>query len=252
MTRTPADAIRFYDRSLARLSRRELLNVAWKLGLAAIASPLVSSRVLTQPIFGRYPFTLGVASGDPLPDGVVLWTRLAPEPLAGGGMPMADVEVSWEVAPDAAFRTVVQKGAAVARPELGHSVHVEVTGLQPGRDYWYRFRVGDEVSQTGRTVTAPAAGAAVDRLRFGVCGCSHFEVGYFTAFRQYGGRALRLRLPHRRLHLRGARQRRQKPGAACGSITARKSIRRGLSQPLRPVQVRPGSASPLTPRRRSS
>ena len=82
------------------------------------------------------------------------------------------------------FRTIAQKGTTLARPELGHSVHVEVAGLEPGREYWYRFRAGDEISQIGRTRTAPPAGAAVDRLRFAVCGCSHYETGYFTAFRR--------------------------------------------------------------------
>jgi len=179
-----SDAIRFYDRAVRRLSRRQLLNAAWKLGAAALLQPLASTRILAQPIFGKYPFTLGVASGDPWPDGVVLWTRLAPDPLEGGGMPMANVEVGWEIARDAAFRTIDSRGVAIARPELGHSVHVEAQGLQPDREYWYRFRAGSEVSQIGRTKTAPAADAAVDRLRFGVCGCNHFEAGYFTAYRR--------------------------------------------------------------------
>jgi alkaline phosphatase D len=174
--------MRFYDRALSRLSRRELLNVAWKLGAAGVVAPLASRTALAQPIFRDFPFPLGVASGEPLPDGVVLWTRLAPDPLNGGGMPMARVEVGWEVARDAAFRDIALKGTAVARPELGHSVHVEVSGLQPGRDYWYRFHAGREVSQTGRTKTAPAPGSAVDRLRFAVCGCNHYESGFFTAF----------------------------------------------------------------------
>jgi alkaline phosphatase D len=179
-----SDSIRFYDRTLARTSRRALLNVAWKLGAAAVLSPMASSRLLAQPIFRTYPFTLGVASGDPWPTSVVLWTRLAPDPLDGGGMQTANVEVAYEIAGDTTFRTVVQKGTAIARPELGHAVHVEAAGLQPGREYWYRFRVGREVSPVGRTRTAPAPGATVDRLRFGVCGCSHYEVGYFTAFRR--------------------------------------------------------------------
>jgi alkaline phosphatase D len=179
-----SDAIRFYDRALSRLSRRQLLNAAWKLGLAALVQPVASQRVAAQQTFRNYPFTMGVASGDPLPDGVVLWTRLAPEPLDGGGMPAVNVEVGWEVAREAAFRTIVQKGTAVARPELGHSVHVELVGLEPGHEYWYRFRAGGEISQVGRTKTAPAAGAAVDSLRFAVCGCSHFEAGYFTAYRR--------------------------------------------------------------------
>src|SRR5262245_6181901 len=173
-----------YDRTLARMSRRELMKLAWMLGAAAVAPTMGTRRTLAQPIFDAYPFTLGVASGDRLPDGVVLWTRLAPKPLDGGGMPMSNVGVDWEIARDPRFQSIAQKGTAIARPELGHSVHVEVSGLEPGREYWYRFHAGDEVSRTGRTKTAPAAGAAVDRLRFGVCGCNHYEMGYFTAFRR--------------------------------------------------------------------
>src|SRR4030095_2022020 len=101
-----------YDRTLARMSRRELLKLASMLGAAAIAPPIFTRRVLAQPIFDAYPFTLGVASGDPLPDGVVLWTRLAPKPLEGGGMPMANVDVNWEIARDARFASIVQKGTA--------------------------------------------------------------------------------------------------------------------------------------------
>jgi alkaline phosphatase D len=135
-------------------------------------------------MFRDYPFTLGVASGDPDATSVVLWTRLAPEPLDGGGMPAADVEVRWEIAREANFRDVAAQGVAIARPELGHSVHAEPGGLDPGREYWYRFRAGGEVSQVGRTKTAPAATTAADSLRFGVCGCSHYEFGYFTAYRR--------------------------------------------------------------------
>jgi len=178
------DAIRFYDRLTSSLSRRDLMKLAWFIGATTIAPPIVSRRLWAQPIFDAYPFPLGVASGDPLPDGVVLWTRLAPRPLEGGGMPMATVPVGWEVARDPQFRQIAQKGSALARPELGHSVHVEVSGLEAGREYWYRFHAGDEVSQAGRTKTAPPSGAAVDRLRFGVCGCSHYEIGYFTACRR--------------------------------------------------------------------
>src|SRR5499427_8505335 len=173
-----------YDRTLARLSRRELLKIAWYLGAGAVAAPLTARCTLAKPIFDAYPFALGVASGDPAPDGVVLWTRLAPAPLEGGGMPMADVEVDWEIARDPRFQSIAQRGTAIARPEIGHSVHVEVEGLEPSRDYWYRFRAGDEVSRAGRTKTAPPAGAAVDRLRFAVCGCNNYEQGWYTAFRR--------------------------------------------------------------------
>jgi len=173
-----------YERTLARMSRRELMKLAWILGAAAIAPPILTRRAFAKPIFDAYPFPLGVASGDPVPDGVVLWTRLAPKPLEGGGMPMVNVDVDWEVARDPRFASVVRKGTSVARPELGHSVHAEVAGLEPGREYWYRFHACDETSQIGRTKTAPPAGAAVDRLRFAVCGCNHYEDGFFTAFRR--------------------------------------------------------------------
>jgi alkaline phosphatase D len=174
-----------YDRMLQRLSRRDLMRVAWALGAAAVARPIEAwQQAGVSMYFTAYPFSLGVASGDPLPDGIVLWTRLAPQPVTGGGMPMVPVNVQWELASDTAFRNVVQKGETVARPELGHSVHVEVSGLEPAHDYWYRFRSGNEISQVGRTRTAPAAGAAVDRLRFGICGCSHYETGFFTAYRR--------------------------------------------------------------------
>ena len=106
-----------YDRTLARMSRRELMKLAWMLGAAAIAPPILTRRVLAKPVFDAYPFTLGVASGDPWPDGVVLWTRLAPDPLNGGGMAMAKMEVGWEVARDQAFRAIERKGIAIARPE---------------------------------------------------------------------------------------------------------------------------------------
>src|SRR5262249_6165531 len=145
--------------------------------------PLPPRRTLAKPFFDAYPFALGVAPGDPAPDGVVLWTRLAPVPLDGGGMPMADVEVDWEMARDARFQSIAQRGTAIARPEIGHSVHVEVAGLEPSRDYWYRFRAGDEVSRVGRTKTAPPAGASVDRLRFAVCGCNNYEQRWSTASR---------------------------------------------------------------------
>ena len=178
-----------YGRALRTLSRRELLNIAWKLGAGAIVWPRAATNVRAQMAFEAYPFTLGVASGDPVPDGVVLWTRLAPRPLEGGGMPAVNLEVGWEVARDRAFGSIVRRGTAIARPELGHSVHVEVTGLDPGREYFYRFRAGAELSQTGRTMSAPAPGAAVNELRFALCGCSHYETGHFTAYRHIAGQS---------------------------------------------------------------
>lgn len=164
------------------LSRRGLLRGASAASLLAALQPATSGRVWAQPVFGAYPFSLGVASGDPWPDSVVIWTRLAPDPLNGGGMPMRAVEVAWEVAEDRGFRTLTARGTTLARPELGHSVHVEVPGLAPARPYFYRFRVGSELSPVGATRTAPARDAMPDRLRFANVGCQRWEQGLFTAF----------------------------------------------------------------------
>ena len=89
-----------------------------------------------------------------------LWTRLAPEPLEGGGMPRRDVAVRWEVARDRRFEGR-RRGGVAALPELAHSVHVDVHGLEPGREYFYRFTTGGEGSPVGRTRTAPRPGARV-------------------------------------------------------------------------------------------
>ncbi len=134
----------------------------------------------------RDPFTLGVASGDPLPDGFVIWTRLAPSPLEPdglGGMPSRNYEVLWQVASDDRFVDVVRAGSVTASPAWGHAVHVEVGGLAPGREYYYRFRQGQWSSPSGRSVTAPAVGAAVPSLTMAFASCSNLPAGFFTAYR---------------------------------------------------------------------
>ena len=135
-------------------------------------------------------FTLGVASGDPLPDGVVLWTRLAPVPLLGGGMPARAVPVGWEVATDERFRRVVRRGTVVARPEDAHAVHAEVSGLRDDATYWYRFRAGREVSPVGRTRTAPRRGSSPRHLRFAFASCQNYTDGFFGAHRALAGEDL--------------------------------------------------------------
>jgi len=139
--------------------------VAWALGASAVALPAEARRQNgVSMYFSSYPFSLGVASGDPLPDGFVIWTRLAPKPLeAHGGMSASHVELGWEVAEDESFRTIVRAGTALARPELAHAVHVEVSGLRSRRRYWYRFHVDGIPSDIGTAVTAPAGTAALDR-----------------------------------------------------------------------------------------
>ena len=138
------------------------------------------------PRFPQNPFTLGVASGDPTSDGIVLWTRLAPEPQAPdgmGGMPPYKLQVNWQVAIDPEFRTVVKAGSESAIPELAHSVHAEVAGLRSSADYWFRFRVGNEESPVGHTRTAPAAGSDPGRVTFGLASCQAWTGGRYAAYR---------------------------------------------------------------------
>lgn len=136
--------------------------------------------------FKENPFTLGVASGDPDHEGMVLWTKLAPKPLQlDSGMPInAFVEVSWEVASDENMKSIIQSGTALATPHLGHSVHVETKGLDPDRWYWYRFNVGQYESIIGRTRTMPLDHVMPDKMRFAVTSCQHWESGLFTAYEQ--------------------------------------------------------------------
>ena len=125
------------------------------------------------------PFTLGVASGDPLATSIVLWTRLAPDPTNGGGMPPDAVEVTWELAADPAFITVVDTDVTNAIADLAHTVHVVVDSLDPDTDYWYRFSVEGWVSAVGRAHTL--AVGSPDALRFGFVSCQNYADGYFPA-----------------------------------------------------------------------
>jgi alkaline phosphatase D len=177
----------------ARLTRRAVLRRAAGMAAAAMLAPSAARHALGQARFTAYPFTLGVASGNPSPDGFVLWTRLAPEPFAPrGGMAEDRVQLRWEVARDERFADVVKRGVVFTAPELAHSVHVEVNGLEPARWYFYRFMIAQETSPVGRTRTAPAAGAAVDRLRFAFASCQHFEQGYYAAYRHMAAENLDL------------------------------------------------------------
>ncbi|KQX00458.1 alkaline phosphatase [Massilia sp. Root418] len=136
-----------------------------------------------------YPFSLGVASGSPLPTAVVLWTRILYDPFSAAAMPPLALSVRWEVAHDEAFRSIAARGTAMAPPELAHSVHVDVSGLAPGRWYWYRFMLGDAVSPTGRTRTAPAPDSTPSALKLAVASCQHWEFGSYAAHRHIAAAA---------------------------------------------------------------
>jgi alkaline phosphatase D len=163
-------------------SRRTVLRT----GLAAGVLLATGSLLPTAEATGRagYPFTLGVASGEPSPEGFVLWTRLATDPLAAdglGGLGQRHSQVEWELATDAGFRRVERRGTEWTGPEVGHSVHVELAGLRAGSEYFYRFRAGGELSPSGRTRTAPPI-SAMSPLTMCFTSCAQYEHGFFTAY----------------------------------------------------------------------
>ncbi|MDJ1135528.1 alkaline phosphatase D family protein [Streptomyces iconiensis] len=172
-----------------KLNRRDLLRAAGAVGALNLVWPLsaglspAQAKEAAQELGATYdpaPFTLGIASGDPLPTSVVLWTRLAPEPFAGEQDLPETVEVDWVVAEDRALRRVVARGSVAASATLAHSVHVPVGGLRPGRHYWYAFTALGRRSRTGRTKTAPLR---TDRVRFANANCQAFHDGYYAPLR---------------------------------------------------------------------
>ncbi|WP_282784403.1 MULTISPECIES: alkaline phosphatase D family protein [unclassified Nocardia] len=161
----------------ARLDRRTVLTGS----TAAVAATLLTRATARaeHPVFQH-----GLASGDPLPDRVILWTRVTPSAAATPGSGVGEpVRVRWEVATDEGFGTVVASGTHTATADSDHTVKVDVSGLAAGRDYRYRFTALDQTSPIGRTRTAPATGDAPDRLRFGVVSCANWEAGFFSAYR---------------------------------------------------------------------
>ena len=165
-------------------SRRRLLQASG----ASLLLPACTRRIARPaPSFASDPFSLGVASGEPQADGFVIWTRLAPDPLAdesgAGGMPSESVDVEWLIAEDEQLRKIVREGIALAEPEWAHSLHIEIEGLKPDRPYWYAFRVGSWQSRVGRARTTPKVGAEVAGLRLAFASCQHFETGFYAAYR---------------------------------------------------------------------
>ncbi|WP_407553604.1 alkaline phosphatase D family protein [Streptomyces sp. Pv4-95] len=152
----------------------------------AAAAPARAQEAPEEDRFFRH----GVASGDPLPDGVLLWTRVTPIPEAtpGSGRGPA-TEVGWQVATDREFGTVVARGSVTASVAADHTVKADVRGLRPATAYYYRFTVDGEHSPVGRTRTAPAHDAAAGNVRFGVVSCANWESGYFSPYRHLAARS---------------------------------------------------------------
>lgn len=183
-------------------TRREILKTAGVVALGgaavslaspqpALADPEQSDSQQSDSERRSQPeqFQHGVASGDPLPNSVLLWTRVTPSAVStpGSGVGPA-TRVRWELAKDRQFQEVVANGTVSTGPQRDHTVKVIVNRLAPGTDYWYRFRVGSSQSPVGKTHTAPPVGARVDRLRMGVVSCANWQAGYFAGYRHLAER----------------------------------------------------------------
>ncbi|MFD3726976.1 alkaline phosphatase D family protein [Streptomyces sp. NPDC058671] len=162
-------------------SRRTVVKAA---AVTAVAAPaLLGAAAQAQAASGATAFLHGVASGDPLPDGVLLWTRVTPTPEAVPGSGLgADVQVGWELAEDRAFTRIAASGTTTASAATDHTVKADVRGLRPATTYWFRFTADSAVSPAARTRTAPAVDAAVPGVRFGVASCANWEAGHFSAY----------------------------------------------------------------------
>jgi alkaline phosphatase D len=166
------------------VDRRRFLGYTWRgVGASLSLALLPGHDLFASSRFRDNPFTLGVASGDPTPDGIVLWTRLAPEPVDPTSLGRALVPVGWRISTDSGLRHVKARGVALAHPQLAHSVHVEVNGLQPGRDYFYHFDVRGEESPVGHFRTAPSEHEHLREMRFAFATCQDWPSGFYTAYR---------------------------------------------------------------------
>ena len=167
-------------------TRRQFLTWSALVGALAFTPELAGTTATASAqsvVTPDYPFRLGVASGDPLPDSVVLWTRLATDPFAPlGGMTPGVVPVRWQISADERFASITREGIELATEFDGWSIHVDVRGLEPAREYFYRFLVGPHASPVGRTKTAPALGQPLSKLDFAWASCQKWEDGYFGAY----------------------------------------------------------------------
>src|SRR3990170_1518952 len=134
-------------------------------------------------------FAHGVASGDPRPSSVVIWTRVTPtsasHPGSGAG---PDVTVRWQLSTNSSFTRIVRSGDVRTDRARDHTIKVDVTGLQADTTYFYRFVYGSYRSPTGRTRTAPTSTASPANVRFGVVSCANFQAGWFSAYRHLANR----------------------------------------------------------------
>ena len=164
------------------IERRQFMQYLAAVSAIPTLASSAEGYVDSAPSFKETPFALGVASGDPEPDGVVIWTRLSESPLVGEVTIPNAIQVRWEISHDEGFTSIAQNGTALAVPQLGHSVHVEATGLEPDRWYFYRFHAGKHTSPVGRTRTTPQRHVMPERMQFAFTSCQHYESGFFNGY----------------------------------------------------------------------
>ncbi|WP_426705619.1 alkaline phosphatase D family protein [Corynebacterium auriscanis] len=178
----------------AAITRRRALQAGATLTAAGAVAVSAQTGAAAVAPARHAVFQHGVASGDPLPNGVLLWTRVTSRPndYAGRGRGVK-TKLKWEVSPNRDFKTIATSGTVFATPATDMTVKPDATGLQPATSYYYRFIVVDgpyrgQISPIGRTRTAPAAGANISELRFALFSCANWEAGYFNAYRDMAKR----------------------------------------------------------------
>ncbi|MEJ7833374.1 MAG: alkaline phosphatase D family protein [Nocardioides sp.] len=172
-----------------QLDRRTILATGTAAaGVATMTTAAAPSAQSAGGAGNRY-FQHGVASGDPLPKAVVIWTRVTPTKAARPGSGKGPkVSVGWEVAKDRRFRNVVRRGTFATGPSRDHTVKLDVKNLKPETWYHYRFTYRGARSRVGRLRTAPARGSLPSNLRFGVVSCANWQAGFFSAYRGLAAR----------------------------------------------------------------
>ena len=159
-------------------SRRNFLRISSLLGGGVVLSTALSGRsaLAQQPELSAATFAHGVASGDPLSDGMILWTRATPE-----GAP-ASLTLAWELAEDDAFHDILRSSTVEAEAARDYTLKIDVRELEAGKTYYYRFRSATAESGSGRAKTLPVAGAAAVKLA--ILSCANYPAGYFHAYRE--------------------------------------------------------------------
>lgn len=167
------------------MDRRRFLKSAAASGAGlVVASKLPQALVATAAALEDSPFQYGIASGDPTARKVIIWTRVTPSDSATPGSRKGPgASVRWEVASDPRFRNVVADGVKRSSAKDDHTIKLDVSGLKPNTEYYYRFKMKGKRSEVGRMKTAPAPSQTVEELLFGVTSCANYQGGFFSAYR---------------------------------------------------------------------